>query len=294
MTKAIEIKDLNLRLISKDPRDQDFELKNINLDIPQGTIVGLIGKNGAGKTTLIRAIMNAVKADQGTIKVFGVNNKIKNFAKVKENIGLGLTDLPFSGKNNIYELDEFYSKVYKYWDRSFFLDLARELKIPASKQVKEYSTGMKKSLSLALGLGNKPDLLIFDEITANLDPFARDKILDIIYDYSRDPKKTVLISSHILSDLEKICDYIIYLDKGQVKLFEEKDRLMEKYVLIKVGKETYEKIDKGKIISEKKSPYAYELLMERKDLPQGIDPEFISLDDLFIRLFGGSNENKGN
>lgn len=290
MTKAIEIKDLNLKLISKDPRDQDFELKNINLDIPQGTIVGLIGKNGAGKTTLIRAIMNALKADQGTIKVFGVNNKTKNFAAVKENIGLGLTDLPFSGKNNIYDLDEFYLKVYKNWDRSYFLDLARELKISSSKQVKEYSTGMKKSLSLALSLGHKPDLLIFDEITANLDPFARDKILDIIYAYSRDPKKTVLISSHILSDLEKICDYIIYLDKGQVKLFEEKDRLMEKYVLIKVGKETYEKIDKEKIISEKKSPYAYELLMDRKDLPQGIDPEFISLDELFIKLFGETNE----
>lgn len=291
MTKAIEIKDLNLKLISKDPRDQDFELKNINLDIPRGTIVGLIGKNGSGKTTLIRAIMNALKADQGTIKVFGVNNKTKNFAAVKENIGLGLTDLPFSGKNNIYDLDEFYLKVYKNWDRSYFLNLARELKISSSKQVKEYSTGMKKRLSLALALGHKPDLLIFDEITANLDPFARDKILDIIYDYSRDSKKTVLISSHILSDLEKICDYIIYLDKGQVKLFEEKDRLMEKYALIKVGKETYEKIDKEKILSEKKSTYAYEILMERNDLPQGIDPEFISLDDLFIRLFGGTNEN---
>ena len=291
MTKAIEIKDLNLKLISKDPRDQDFELKNINIEIPQETIVGLIGKNGAGKTTLIRAIMNALKADQGTVKVFGVDNRTKSFASVKENIGLCLTDLPFSGKNNIYDLDELYSKVYKNWDRSYFLDLVKDLKIPASKQVKEYSTGMKKSLSLALALGHKPDLLLFDEITANLDPFARDKILDIIYDYSRDPKKTVLISSHILSDLEKICDYIIYIDKGQVKLFEEKDRLMEKYALINIGKETYEKIDKEKIISEKKSPYANELLMERKDLPQGIDPEFISLDDLFIRLFGGANEN---
>lgn len=235
--------------------------------------------------------MNALKSDQGTVKVFGVNNKTKNFSVVKENIGLGLVDFPFSGKNNIYELDEFYSKVYKNWDRSYFLDLVRELKISASKQVKEYSTGMKKSLSLALALGHKPDLLIFDEITANLDPFTREKILDIIYDYSRDPKKTVLISSHILSDLEKICDYIIYMDKGQVKLFEEKDRLMEKYVLIKVGKETYDQIEKTKILSEKKSFYAYELLIERKDLPQGIDPEFISLDELFIRLFGGANEN---
>lgn len=291
MTKAIEIKDLNLKLTSKNPGDSGFELKNINLDIPQGTIVGLIGRNGAGKTTLIRAIMNALKADQGNVKVFGVDNRTKKFAAVKENIGLGLTDLPFSGKNNIYELDEFYLKVYKNWDRSYFLDLVRDLKISASKQVKEYSTGMKKSLSLALALGHKPDLLIFDEITANLDPFARDKILDIIYDYSRDPKKTVLISSHILSDLEKICDYIIYLEDGQVKLFEEKDRLMEKYALIKVGKETYDEINKEKILNEKKSAYAYELLMERKDLPQGIEPEFISLDDLFIRLFGGANEN---
>lgn len=181
MTKVIEIKDLNLKLISKDPRDPGFELKNITLDIPQGTIVGLIGKNGAGKTTLIRAIMNALKADQGTIKVFGVDNRTKNFATVKENIGLGLTDLPFPGKYNIYKVENFYSKVYKNWDRSYFMGLVKDLKISASKQVKEYSTGMKKSLSLALTLGHKPDLLIFDEITANLDPFARDKILDIIY-----------------------------------------------------------------------------------------------------------------
>lgn len=181
MTKVIEIKDLNLKLISKYPRDPGFELKNITLDIPQGTIVGLIGKNGAGKTTLIRAIMNALKADQGTIKVFGVDNRIKNFATVKENIGLGLTDLPLPRKYNIYKVENFYLKVYKNWDRSYFMGLVKDLKISASKQDKEYSTGMKKSLSLALTLGHKPDLLIFDEITANLDPFARDKILDIIY-----------------------------------------------------------------------------------------------------------------
>lgn len=284
MKNAIEIKKLNLDYDNPFVERESFALKDVNLEIKEGTIVGLIGKNGAGKTTLINLILNIIKAKSGTIEVLGKDNKAEDFYKVKENIGVVLDRLGIYDSFSIEDVDKLMGYAYKNWSSQYFKSLLEKLDLYTDKKIKEFSTGMKKKLALAVALGHQPDLLILDEPTANLDPFARDEIIDFIYDYTRDESKTVLISSHIISDLEKICDYIIYLDNGQVRFYEEKDALMDKYAIIKVSKEEYQNLDKSIIIFEEDNKYGYELLVKGDKIPNGIRREFSSLDEIVIRL----------
>lgn len=285
MSKAIEIKNLNKELKNFQSGER-FYLDNINLSIETGTIVGLIGKNGAGKTTLLNTIMNVIKLDSGNIEVLGVDNRSEAFAKAKENIGVVLDQLGIYEGFTIDNINKLMGYAYKNWDSQYFFSILKKLDIYSRKAIKEFSTGMKKKLAIAISLGHHPDLLILDEPTANLDPFARNEILDFIYDYTRDDNKTVLISSHILSDLEKICDYVIYIDNGKILLYEEKDQLLEKYALIRIGQDIYDKLDKSIIVNEEKSAYGYELLVEADRLPNGIVKEFVTLDQIVIKLMG--------
>lgn len=275
--KAIEIKNLNKSY-------KDFSLKNINLSIPKGMIVGIIGENGAGKTTLIYSILNIIKVDSGDIEIFNVNNKSEEFTKIKERIGVVLDSLGLYEGYDIFYINKLFKLAYKNWDSENFYELLKKFDVYSDKKIKNYSAGMKKRLNIVLSLVHNPDLLILDEPTVNLDPVARDEILKFILDYTRDEEKTILISSHILSVLEKICDYICYIHDGEIVLFEEKDLLMEKYSLLKIKKTDLVKIQQKAILSLEESPYGYEVLIETKYLPPDLDRQFTTLEEVIVKL----------
>lgn len=290
MKNSIEIRDLFINFENPYVAGGDFNLKVINLDIKSGTIVGLIGKNGAGKTTLINSILNLIKIKAGSINVLGIDNKSENFYVAKDNIGVVSDRLNIYDSFKIPEISKMMGYSYTNWSNDNFMKIINKLDVDSNKKVKEFSTGMKKKLLLAVALGHNPDLLILDEPTANLDPFAREEIIDFIFDYTRDENKTVLISSHILSDLEKICDYIVYLENGRMTLYEEKDKLLDEYAVIKVTNDEYNTFPRDKIIQEEKNQFGYELLIRGDQIPKGTRREFTSLDDIVVKLIKSKRE----
>ena len=178
---AIEVRNLNKKY-------RGFSLKDVSIDVPTGTIVGLIGENGAGKTTLLNIILGITKADSGDVKVLGIENSSKDFTAVKENIGAVLDELGLLESYNVENIDKLMGYAYKNWDSEFYRKLLNMFEISTVKKISKLSTGMKKKLSIVLSMAHKPDLLILDEPTANLDPIARDDILDFILEYTRDEK----------------------------------------------------------------------------------------------------------
>ncbi len=282
---AIVIRNLNKSY-------KNFSLKNINLEVPMGTIVGLVGENGAGKTTLINSILNITKPDKGEVEILGLNNNSKEYTEVKEHLGVVLDTLGIYERYDIHNVNELFKLAYKNWDSDVFFELLEKFEIYTGKKIKEFSTGMKKKLDLAISLSHNPDLMIFDEPTANLDPVSRDEVLDLILEFTRDDNKSVLISSHILSDLEKICDYICYIHKGEIVLFEEKDYLLEKYALLRLGHDEYKTIPKEAIVYEEFNKYGYELLVKAEYIPSHLPRQFTTLDSVIVKLIRSmKNEN---
>lgn len=284
---SIEIKNLNKSY-------GEFYLKDINLEIPKGYIVGLIGKNGSGKTTLIKTILNITTKDSGSVKINGVENTSDQFTTEKENIGVVLDELGIYDGFDVRDVDNNMKKFYKNWNSKKFEELLIYMDIYSNKIIRQFSTGMKKKLNVAISLGYSPDLLILDEPTANLDPFVREELLDLLYEYTRDEEKTILISSHILSDLEKICDYIVYMEDGEVVLFESKDNIVNNYSIVKVNSEDYITIPKNIILHEENYKYGRELLVNRKNLPESIVSERATLDDILIKLVKSNSFRKEN
>lgn len=279
---AIEIRNLNKKY-------RGFSLKDVSIDVPTGTIVGLIGENGAGKTTLLNIILGITRADSGNVKVLGIDNNSKGFTGVKEKIGAVLDELGLLGEYNMDNIDKLMGYAYKNWNSNYFKDLLEIFEINTVKKINELSTGMKKKLGIVLSMAHQPDLLILDEPTANLDPISREDILDYILEYTRDKKRTVLISYHIVSDLEKFCDYICYLHKGQIILFEEKDILLNNYVLLRINEETYKKIPKEAIIYEEFNNYGHEVLAKTNLIPISLERQFTTLEDILVGLIRSGN-----
>lgn len=258
MNNVIEIKKL------KKKYDNNFELGEINLEIPSGYIIGLIGENGAGKTTLIKSILNIINRDSGDIKIFNKDNK-KYESFVKEDIGIVLDGMFFPEILTPNDINTIMKDTYKEWDKELFYKYLSDFKIPNNKKIKDFSKGMRKKLEIATELSHKPKLLILDEPTSGLDPVVRDDILDIFLDFIKDEEHTILLSTHITSDLEHIADEIIFIDSGKVILNENKDELLDNYGILKCDKESFENISKDDIISYKKNKYNYEILIKNKN-----------------------------
>lgn len=284
MKNAIEIKKL------KKKYDNNFELGEINLEIPSGYIIGLIGENGAGKTTLIKSILNIIKRDSGDIKIFNKDNK-KYESFVKEDIGIVLDGMFFPEILTPNNINTIMKDTYKEWDKELFYKYLSDFKIPNSKKIKDFSKGMRKKLEIVTALSHKPKLLILDEPTSGLDPVVRDDILDIFLDFIKDEEHTILLSTHITSDLEHIADKIIFLDNGKVILNENKDELLDNYGVLKCDKDSFDKISKDDIISYKKNKYNYEVLikdknkMKKKYKDSVIDK--ITLEELMVLVIKG-------
>lgn len=284
MENIIEIKNL------KKKYDDKFELGEIDITIPKGVIVGLIGENGAGKTTLIKLMLNIIKSDNGEIKIFGKDNKRKE-KEIKEDIGVVLDNIFFPELLNAKDINNSMKDIYKNWDSKLYFSYLKEFDLPDNKSLKSMSKGMRKKLEIATALAHKPKLLILDEPTSGLDPVIRNEVLDIFQKFIEDEEHGVLLSTHITSDLEHIADEIIFIDKGKKVLQKSRDEIIDNYGILKCDIDYFSNIDKKDIITYKKTKYAYEILVDDKEKTSKKYPscviEKITLEDLMVLVIKG-------
>ncbi|MGN9163767.1 ABC transporter ATP-binding protein [Tissierellaceae bacterium HCP3S3_D8] len=240
-----------------------FHLKDVGFNIPKGSIVGLVGENGAGKTTTIKLILNLIKRDSGSIKILGLDN-IENEKEIKERIGVVLDENYFHDNLRPVDISRIMKSIYNNWNEDIFFEYLVKFKIPKDKIVKEFSKGMKMKLSIAAALCHDPQLLILDEPTGGLDPVVRSEILDIFLDFIQDEEKSILFSTHITSDLDKIADYIIFIHDGKIVFNEDKDELVDNYGIIKCGAEDFNRLEKSDIVGYRKNKFGYEVLVNNR------------------------------
>ena len=261
---------------------KDFKLDSLSITLPEGCILGLIGENGEGKSTTVKLILNMIKKDGGNIRILG-RSSTENISDVKEDIGVVLDEAGIPDCLNSKEVGKIMKNTFKNWDDAYYNQLLRKFDLPAGKKFKEFSRGMKMKLAIAAAMSHNPKLLILDEATSGLDPVVRDQVVEMLYDFTREENHSILISSHIVSDLEKLCDYIAFLHKGKLLLFEEKDRLLEEYGIVHCTEAQLSKLNSDTVVHKKVTPYGAEALVKRngvKDLQ--ISP--VTVEELFIQM----------
>lgn len=273
---ALEIKNLTKSF-------PDFKLDGITLTLPSGCIMGLIGENGAGKSTTIKLILDMIHKDSGTVTIFGKDNG-ENLELLKEDIGVVFDEVGLPGCLNALQVEKIMGYTYKNWESKTFFDLLNKMQLPLKKPISDFSRGMKMKISIAIALSHKSRLLLLDEPTGGLDPVARDDVVEMLMDFTRDENCSVLISSHIVSDLEKLCDYIAFLRKGKLMLCEEKDVLLGKYGLINCTAEQLAAIDSSAVIHKKSTPYGITAVALRSAVPENMSVIPISIEELFIYM----------
>lgn len=262
-----------LELINVSKTYQDFSLRNINLALKPGYIMGFIGPNGAGKSTTIKLIMGLIKKDAGEIKIFGMDQSRHGLA-IKERIGFVYDENFFYEELTIEEMKNMVRAFYSKWDEALFQRYLKEFELPKNRRIKELSKGMKMKFSLAVALSHDADLLIMDEPTSGLDPLVRRELLEILQTFIQNEQKSVFFSTHITSDLEKIADYITIINHGQILLSTTKDELLDEYCLVKGSKELLNEINRKHLVAVKEHRFGFEALARnRRD---------------FNRLYGGS------
>ena len=254
----------NIEIKNVTKKYDGFLLDKISFDVPAGSIVGLIGENGAGKTTTIKSILNIIKSE-GTVKIFNKDIN-QNEKEIKQNIGVVLDDSFLSTYLTPKYINSVMKEFYKNWDEEKYNKLLKQFDLPSDKLIKDFSSGMKMKLKIATAISHNPKLLILDEPTSGLDPVVRNEILDIFRKYiEEDETRSILLSSHITTDLEHISDYIIFIDRGKTILNVPTNELLENYGIIKCSKEEFAKISEDDYISYRKSKYQYEVLTSDKN-----------------------------
>lgn len=258
-----------------------FTLGSLSLALPEGCIMGLVGENGAGKSTLMKLILDTVHKGGGYIKIFGKENT-DGINRIKQDIGVVLDDPGIPESLTAKLVGNVMRHTFMNWDGGEYLRLLEKLSIPEDKPFKDFSRGMKMKLSIAAALSHKAKLLLLDEPTSGLDPVVRDEVVELLMDFTRDEGHSVLISSHIVTDLEKLCDYIAFLHKGKLLLCEEKDRLLEEYGLVNCSEEELRQIPLRAVKHAKSTPYGAQALVLRSELPEGTAVSPVSLEELFV------------
>ncbi len=272
---ALEIRGLTRKF-------KDFTLGPLDLTLPGGCVLGLIGENGAGKTTLLRLILQMLKKDGGSVRVLGRDEK--ELDGIREDLGVvpDATGLPLSF--NALEMDRMLAGIHKAWDEEKFFSLIKAFDLPEKKPFKDYSRGMRQKMCIAAALSHDPKLLLLDEPTGGLDPLARDQVMEMLEDYTRSEERSVLISSHIVSDLERLCDYVAFLHKGRLLLVEEKDRLQEELALFLGTAEELDALPKGAVQGVKHTPYGERALVRRDRMPEGAALSSVGVEEMFLLL----------
>ena len=253
-------------------------LQGLELTLPAGCIMGLIGENGAGKSTTIRLILDSLRRDSGTVAVYGKDNRALT-ALEREDIGVVLDEVGLPEYLNAAQIGRMMAGIFTRWQPEVYAEYLRRFGLPADKPFRDYSRGMKMKQGLAAALSHQPKLLLLDEATSGLDPVVRDEILTIFEDFTRDESHAVLLSSHIVSDLEKICDYIAFLHRGRLLLCEEKDRLAEEYGILRGGADG---LDPAAVCGKRVTPYGTEYLVRRGAVPAGTTLGQVGIEELFV------------
>lgn len=249
-----------LKLVDVTKHYTDFSLKQINLSLPAGCIMGFIGENGAGKTTTIKLILDLTQRDEGSIFVLGKDN-LTDLKSIKEHLGVVMEDSFFPENLTAGHVNRILRGIYATWDEKRFVSYLRQFSIPKDKTIKEYSKGMKMKLSIAAALSHDSRLLILDEATNGLDPIIRDEILDVFLEFIQDEHHSVLISSHIISDLEKICDYISFIHQGSIIFSRSKDELLDDHGILRCSEKDFERIDSQAVKGYRKNQFGVEALV---------------------------------
>ena len=279
---AIEIKGLVKKY------DEKFQLGKLDLTVPKGVIVGLIGENGAGKTTLLKAILNIIQTDEGTIKINGRDNHEE---KTKENIGVVLDNMFFPELLTAKDIELAMRGIAKNWDTELYYNYLKEFSLPVDKPLKALSKGMRKKLEIATALSHHPDILILDEATSGLDPVIRNEILDIFLNFIQDENHTIILSTHITSDLEHIADKIVFIDQGKIVLDKDREELIDHYGILKCDPDKMEQVKKEDYISYRKNKYDIEFLVTNREKIRKKYPSFIvdkiSLEELMLFMIKG-------
>ena len=270
---------LSIRGLSK--RYMNFSVEDVTFKVPDGTVVGLIGENGAGKSTIIKSVLGAVHPDGGEILVDGMPlDKLDKSGRQK--ISFVLDDMGLPMELTLSMLDKVLANIFEKWDSAKFKALVQKFGLPKKKMLKEFSKGMKMKATIAVALSYESNLLILDEPTSGLDPVVRDDILEMIYDYNRQNGRAALISSHITTDLEKICDYIVYIHGGKVIFNEEKDELLSRYAIYSTDEKQLAELDKTAVVKVLHRDYGVDILASKEKMPQDFEYRPVSLDDIML------------
>ncbi|MBR2830255.1 MAG: ABC transporter ATP-binding protein [Solobacterium sp.] len=278
---AIELKNLSKSY-------PGFELKDLNLTLPAGTIMGLVGENGAGKSTTMKLLLGMIRPDGGSINVLGESD-LRARPQIKEEIGVVMEDVSFPSIMKIDEIGKVMAGIYRNWDAAEFARMVKVLRIPEDKKFFEMSRGNRMKTGFACALAHHPRLLLLDEATSGLDPVVRDELLDILMDFTRDENHSILMSSHIVSDLEKACDYVCFLHDGRILLTEEKDLIREQYGKLQVTPEQLAELDPAAIIGRRTTPYGTEVIV-RKDRIPALDTQPVDIEELFVFMVKGERQ----
>ena len=265
-----------------------FAIQDLTLEVPEGTICGLVGENGAGKSTTIRLLMNALRPDSGTATVLGVDTSSPEFLAVKEDIGVVLDEAYFPEVLSAAQVGKVMAKTYRRWEDPSSQPYRDPFHLPRKKPSKDYSRGMRMKLAIAVAMSHAPRLLVLDEATAGLDPIIRDQVLEIFNDFTRSDNHSILISSHILSDLEKLCDYIAFLHQGRLLFCDEKDSLLDGYGIFIGTAEQADSLDPDAVVARESQGYGgVRCLVRRSAVPATLTLERPTVEDIILFLVKG-------
>ena len=254
---------LQIRNLCKSYKNTEFKLENVSFQIPSGTIMGFVGKNGAGKSSTINAVLNIVQKDSGEVTFFG-KTMTDGSRAIRNDIGVVFDTIHFSGELTPKKLERVLNDVYENWQGEQFFSYLKRFQIPANKKIKTFSRGMTMKLSISVALSHEAKLLILDEATAGLDPVAREELLDVLLEFVEDEGHSILMSSHVSSDLEKAADHITFIDQGKIILTEEKDTLLYQYGIARMKQSDFEKLDASEYLAMRKRGLQLEVLVQNK------------------------------
>lgn len=282
MTDILQVKNLTKQY-------PHFTLDHVSFSLPKGTIMGLIGENGAGKTTLIKAVLDLIHRDKGAVTFWG--QELSSNKQLKEDIGVVFDEICFYETLTPLQAGKISKAAYRQWDESLYQHYLKRFDLSENKEIKALSKGMKMKLNIALALAHHPKLLILDEATNGLDPVTRDDILDIFLDFVQDEEHSILMSSHITTDLEKIADYITFIHQGKILFCKTKDELRYRYGIIRCGKALFDQIEKEEILAYCKDDYQWNVLVGDKEKAKGKYRHAVvddaTIDDIMLMMVKG-------
>ena len=286
---VVELKD-----VTKDYGD--FKLDQVSFTVPEGSVCGFIGQNGAGKTTTIKLMLDVIKADQGEIRLFDENIE-KDSARLREDIGVVFDEMGFHEFMTGRDINIMMKNIYKNWDEEMFFDYLKRFSLPSRKQCGDFSRGMRMKLQIAVALSHHAKLLIMDEPTSGLDPIVRNEMLQIFREFVIEEDHTILLSSHITGDLEKLADEVVFINAGKIVLAGNKDDILEKHGLLKCKKSELEKISAPLIVNVQPGTFGVEVLVNNRKACEKLYPQMViepaTLEDIMLFYVNKDSKNAG-